>query len=234
MKVCNDIKRRIDEADQPAQPGLEITQHTALCAGCREFADQRTALRNLVAAGARVNAPVNFDALLNARLAELKARKSFAWFSSSIYVRFGAATAAIVVAICAAQYSNLFTPEQPLVASIAPAPQWEQRSFVSSSQAVVPPPVLAPHDDLHSTTQPPSPMPVKYPNAGRNLRRYAPVSAPTVASSAVTLDDGSVIIFRGPNGEREIPMQTVYFGAQSSLLYGNAGHQPPPARLVGF
>jgi hypothetical protein len=233
MKVCNDIKRRIDEADQPDQPGLEITQHTALCAACREFADQRTALRNLVTAGARVNAPVNFDAMLNARLAALKARKSFAWFSPSVYLRFGAATAAIVVAICAAQYSNVFAPDQTLMASIPHAPQLEQSRFAPLAQAVPTPPVLTSRNDFQPTTQPLSPTPVKYGNAGRNLRRNAQVSATMAASRSFTPDDDSVIIFRGPNGESEIPMPALTIGRQS-LFYGNAGHQPPPARLIGF
>jgi len=229
MKVCNDIKRRIDEADQPDQPGLEITQHTALCAACRKFADQRMALRNLVTAGARVNAPVNFDALLNARLAELKARKSFAWFSPSVYVRFGAATAAIVVAICAAQYSNVFAPDQTAMATIPHALQLGQPRFGPFDRAVVPPPIISSRDGIKAISQPPSPMPVRYSNAGRNLRHDAPISASTVASSALTLDDGSVIIVRKLNDEREVPAIT--FGAQSSL-YGNVGRQPQLVRTV--
>jgi hypothetical protein len=232
MKVCSDIKRRIDEADQPDQPGLEIAQHTARCAACREFAEQRTLLRSLVTVGGRVSAPVNFDAMLHARLAEIKARKSFAWFSPTVYLRFGAATAAIVVAICAAQYSNLFATDQPLIATIPDAAK-------QLSPRYTPPPVAPPTRDpmpefgsIPTSGRMTGSTPVVYSNAGRNLRRYATTRAALVSDNSVPLDDSSVIIMRGSNGEREIAIKTFSVGAQS-LLYGNAGHQPPPARPIG-
>lgn len=221
MKVCNDIKRRIDEADQPDQPGLEITAHTALCAACREFADQRATLRSLVAAGARVSAPVNFDALLKARLAEVKASKSFAWFSPAVYLRFGAATAAIVGMVFAAQYSNLFSTEQPSLATVSRAAQPGQSTFAPLPLVpVTPPKAIAPTTPTLAVV-------------GRSVgsRRDNVARTPFVTRDAITLDDGSVIIMRGQNGEREVPMPTVSVGAQP-LLYVNAGRQPQPTRPV--
>jgi len=230
MKVCSDIKRRIDEADQPDQLGLEITQHTALCAACREFAAQRTLLRGLITARARVNAPVNFDAMLNARLAEIKRRKSFAWFNSTVYMRFGAATAAIVVAICAAQYSNLLATDQSLTATIPQALRQTMPPYTPLAATLPPPlgPTVQPGG--LGDVKPSVSTPVAY-NAARNSRRYATTHAPLVADNPITLDDGSVIIVRSSTGEREVPIQTVSVGAQP-LLYGNAGRQPAAVRPI--
>ena len=74
MKGCNYIKRIIDEADKADQLPFEVTQHLAGCGNCERFAGERTALRRLMSSADRVSAPMNFDAMLGARLAEVKVR----------------------------------------------------------------------------------------------------------------------------------------------------------------
>src|SRR5712692_4191207 len=112
MKGCNYIKGLIDEADKPDQFPFEVNEHLAGCGDCERFAVERAGLRKLVAAGDRVTAPMNFDAMLNARLAEVKARRSFSWLSAPGYLRLGAATAGLIVIIFAAQYTGLFGSHQ--------------------------------------------------------------------------------------------------------------------------
>src|SRR5713226_5552494 len=112
MKGCNYIKGLIDEADKPDQFPFEVNEHLAGCGDCERFAGERAGLRKLVAAGDRVIAPMNFDAMLNARLAEVKARRSFSWLSAPGYLRLGAATAGLIVIIFAAQYTGLFGSHQ--------------------------------------------------------------------------------------------------------------------------
>jgi hypothetical protein len=109
MKVCNEIKRRIDEADDVESFDFDIARHTAACDDCRRFAGERAALKALIVSTARVNAPLNFEAMLHARLAEAKAHRPLAWLNAAFYLRAGAATAALAVAFFAAQYSGLFS-----------------------------------------------------------------------------------------------------------------------------
>src|SRR6266851_8675401 len=108
MKGCDYIRERIDEADKPDLLSFEVTEHLAECPNCERFAGERSALRVLVASSARVTAPINFDAVLYARLAEVKAQHSFWWLSSPFYFRLGALTAGLVIMVFVAQYAGLF------------------------------------------------------------------------------------------------------------------------------
>jgi hypothetical protein len=130
MKVCNEIKRRIDEADNVESFGLDIERHTAVCDDCRRFAGERMALRELIASTTRVNAPLNFDAMLHARLADLKAQRPLAWLNAAFYLRAGAATAALVVALFGVQYSGLF--------SASPTEPTKAQNLASQAEAVTP------------------------------------------------------------------------------------------------
>jgi hypothetical protein len=109
MNGCKYIKKRIDEAEKPDRLPLDVSEHTGQCSDCLRFANERSAIRQLVAAGARVNAPINFDAVLKARLAEVKSRRSFWWLGSPGFFRLGAATAGLVLVFFAAQYAGLFS-----------------------------------------------------------------------------------------------------------------------------
>src|ERR1700741_4036239 len=110
MKVCNEIRRQVDEADDVESFDLDIARHTAVCDDCRRFAGERAALRELIASTTRVNAPLNFDAMLHARLAGGKRRRALAWLNAAFYLRAGAAMGALVVAVFVAQYTGLFAP----------------------------------------------------------------------------------------------------------------------------
>src|SRR5688572_21415160 len=117
MSNCKRIHKIIDEADQPAALPLEATSHLASCAPCQTFADDRARLRVMLSDMPRINAPAYFDARLKARLVEAKAPTPFSWFRPAVYVRFGAATAVLAVAVFAAQYSGLLSVTSPEVGS---------------------------------------------------------------------------------------------------------------------
>src|SRR6185436_4324160 len=104
MNGCKYIKQRIDEAEKPDLLPFDVSEHIGQCSDCKRFAVERTALRELVASGTRVSAPINFDAMLKARLAERKVRPSFWWLGSPALLRLGTATAGLVVMVFAAQY----------------------------------------------------------------------------------------------------------------------------------
>jgi hypothetical protein len=213
MKVCNHIREQIDEADKPDLLSFEVTGHIAECPDCERFAGERSALRMLVASSARVSAPINFDAVLNARLAEVKARRSSWWLGSPVYFRLGAATAGLAVMIFAAQYAGLLSDQsegakEPVAIPVVPAPY--EKPYVSSA-----PPVIE--------ATPPTPQyHAAYSNvSGTRSRR----GGGRVATQAyLTAEDGGVVLVRGQNGELDVQMPTVSVGAQP-LMYVRAGQR---------
>lgn len=225
MNGCKHIKKRIDEADKPDLLPLDVSEHVRHCVECGRFARERSALRELVAAGKRVSAPVNFDAMLKARLVEVKTQRSFWWLGSTGYLRLGAATAGLVVLFFAAQYSGFLSeqPRQPndtRVADLNPLPR--------QSPPVLETPAIA--------KEPASPVTVA---AGKRQRpgaygtprvRGEVLLGRTSSTGDFTVEDGGVVLVRGRNGEIDVQMPTVSVGAQP-LLYVGAGQRT--ARNVG-
>jgi hypothetical protein len=221
MKGCNEIRRLIDEADQPEIFTFEVTGHIECCQACRIFAGERASLRKLVQAGARVSVPVNFDAVLGERIAQAKGGKTFSWLSPASFMRLGAATAGLVIALLVIQYTGLFSTPQQTQPEIAQTPPVGQ-----PGQLVSPPP-----KDAGPTLAPrsaPGPSSVMTTTALRTrvpVRREGRVQ-PVASGDYQGIEDGGVILVRGQNGEREVPMPTVSVGAQP-LLYVNATRSAP-------
>ncbi|MEN3331176.1 MAG: hypothetical protein V7641_541 [Blastocatellia bacterium] len=239
MKVCNEIKRRIDEADNVESFDLDITRHAAVCDDCRRFAGERAALKALIASTARVNAPLNFEAVLQARLAEVKAHRSLAWLNAAFYLRAGAATAALVAALFVAQYNGLFSGP-PAGQTNAPDPTSPVAVVTPSTN---PSSVTSTVDDntragaatySAELTHRESTIAVNG-VTGRRLRatntgrRNAGV--PLVTAAEAGIGDGGAIFIPGRNGEHDITVPTVSVGAQP-LIYVNSGRQQQSARAV--
>ncbi len=223
MNGCKYIKERIDEAEKPDLLSFEVTDHIGQCDDCERFAIERAALRKLVAGGARVSAPINFDAMLNARLAEVKARRSFWRLGPTAYLRLGAATAGLVVMIFAAQYAGLFSAN-PRVSN----------ESQSQSRGAVPIPTPTPGNPAPSAPDlvAPSPGPVvaatrrQYPDFSSTprVRRGDVLAGRAAPAGYLTAEDGGVVLVRGRNGDMDVQMPTVSVGAQP-LLYVSAGQR---------
>jgi len=215
MNGCKYIRERIDEADNPNLLPFEVAEHIAECQDCGRFAVERSGLRALLSGGTRVNAPVNFDAMLNARLAEVKSRSSFWWLGSVGYARIATATAAVVVMVFAAQFSGLFST----------------KTAVPTSE---PPIALVPDAPTHvPSVRPPEVSIASVPVVPRSNRGYTNAARPRrdamAASASVpigyfTAEDGGVVLVRGRNGDIDVPVPTVSVGAQP-LLYVSAGQR---------
>ena len=222
MNGCKYIRKRIDEADQPDLLPFDVSDHIGQCTECERFANERSALRQLVAAGTRISAPINFDAVLKARLAEVKSRSPFWWLGSPALLRLGAATTGAVAMLVVAQYtgwlSNNTPPaSEPIASHAIPAP--------APSPHLLPLPLPPPPiQDLIGTVRPVSP-----PRKPSNVRRPVPVDS-AMAAGYVTGEDGGVVLLRGRNGDVDVQMPTVSVGAQP-LLYVSAGQRT--ARSVG-
>jgi hypothetical protein len=237
MKVCDEIKRRIDEADQPDQLSLEVSRHTARCADCRAFGDERASLRNLLASGARVSVPVNFDAVLKARLDEAAARRSFSWLNPALYMRLGAATAVLAVMFFAAQRGGLFSNEYQALSAAGVTqspggfknPDWISPATTARRAARLP------GINQQAINQPGETALAAYRQGPRNVAREKVRAAPAPVASASFdgLYDGGVILVRGQNGDREVAVPTVSIGAQP-LLYASRPSQPVRSVSTSF
>jgi hypothetical protein len=220
MNGCKYIKERIDEAEKPDLLSFEVIEHIGQCDDCERFAIERATLRRLVAGGTRVSAPINFDAMLNARLAEVKARRSFWWLGSPGFLRLGAATAGLVVMIFAAQYAGLFSdtpnlPNESQSGAVAPVPKPTPSDRASSAPDVVAPGgfVVAAGGRQYAG-----------PSSTPRVRRSDIVVGRAAPAGYFTAEDGGVVLVRGRNGDVDVQMPTVSVGAQS-LLYVSAGQR---------
>lgn len=220
MNGCKYIKERIDEADKPDLLPFDVSEHIGRCADCERFAIERTALRELVAVGTRVNAPINFDAVLKARLAEVKARRSFWWLGSPGYLRLGAATASLVVMVLAAQYAGLFSDSA-------------KQQIGSQVAEVAPRPTLAPEEHTQPALIDPQPAlgviavgGRQYPSSSiaQRGKRGEVLAGREAPAGYITAEDGGVVLVRGRNGDMDVQMPTVSVGAQP-LLYVSAGQR---------
>ncbi|HEV7857829.1 MAG TPA: hypothetical protein VGO91_04200 [Pyrinomonadaceae bacterium] len=66
---CQIIRRKIEEAELDQSPCDEVAAHLRACELCRNFQEERAALRQLVGSLGMVSAPADFDYRLRARLA---------------------------------------------------------------------------------------------------------------------------------------------------------------------
>jgi hypothetical protein len=221
MVGCNQTRRLIDEADRPESLPFEASSHVARCPDCESFAEERARLRSLLGSGARVSVPMNFDAVLKARLAKTRARPAFGWLSPAAYLRLGAATAGLVAMISAAQYVGLFGRDNPTGQQQTRTTTSEQPGLIAPAQ----PAVAAQSEDAGIRRVAVGPR-----NASLGQRNRYNVRA---AGAGVRLDvpredylheDGGVMLVRGANGDPDVSLPMVSVGAQSRVYAGaNAG-----------
>jgi hypothetical protein len=231
MVGCNQTKRLIDEADRPESLPFEASSHVARCPDCESFAEERARLRSLLGSGTRVSVPMNFDAVLKARLAKARARSTFGWLSPAAYLRLGAATAGLVVMIFAAQYGGLFSRDNPTgqqqtpIATVPPgaiAPA--QPSIAAQSEESAVRREAAPRRNTFTAT---------FPRGNRYSVRAAGAGVRLdVPREDYLHEDGGVMLVRGANGDPDVSLPMVSVGAQSRVYAGaNAGRLSP--RTIG-
>jgi hypothetical protein len=225
MDRCKQIKFIIDESDRPEALAYEAGQHIASCADCSQFADERAKLKELLRSAGRVSAPPDFDFKLKARLAEVKARKDSWWLSPAGYLRLGAATAALVIAVVAAQTGGLFSGDKPSEAIVNEVAK-TQPSSNPPTIAVAPPSAIT-RDG--AVSNPGTTAPAHF--ISRNSRRQARPAATPVRGFVA--EDRTMVLMRGPAGELEVAVPTVSVGAQS-LLYVNSGRQSARSVSTSF
>jgi hypothetical protein len=227
MKGCNEYKRTIDEADRPDRLPYEVTNHLEACADCRDFSAARISLRGLLTSMTRVDAPANFNAELNARLAATRAARQAFWISPAFYFRAGALAAGVIVAVFVAQLAGVFSPSAPatpgsqLAAGTQPAPSLQPEQ---SNQ----PPASAQQSQPQIKEQVSPPVThAAIASSVRQPRRATAARGDAPGDGFVASEGGGVVLVRGQSGERELTVPAVSLGAQP-LLYVNAGRQQPP------
>lgn len=222
MNSCKEVRKLIDQAEKPDLLAFEVTEHIERCSDCERFSSERAGLRKLLASPARVSAPVHFDAALNTRLAEVKARRSLWGLSAPGYLRLGAATAGVVVMLFAAHYTGLFSKQSERAS--------QTEAIASGSQPKAP--NATPEGDVAPFTNEREDNSIAQPE--KRIRRREVAPGKRIAPAAVlAADDGGVVIVRGQNGEMDIQMPTVSVGAQPLLLVG-AGRRVTPSGGTSF
>ena len=219
MVGCNQTRRLIDEADRPESLPFEASSHVARCPDCESFAEERARLRSLLGSGTRVSVPMNFDAVLKARLAKTRARPAFGWLSPAAYFRLGAATAGLVAMISAAQYIGLFGKDNPT---------GQQQTMTATTEQ---PRVIAPAQPAVAATVrrvgvgPRNAFPASFPRGNRfNARAGGAGVRLDVPREDYLHEDGGVMLVRGANGDPDVSLPMVSVGAQSRVYAGaNAG-----------
>lgn len=226
MEGCKQIKALIDEADRPEALAYTASQHIASCNDCGQFADERAKLKALLADVGRVSAPADFDFKLKARLAEVKGRKSSWWLMPSGYLKLGGATAALVIAVVAAQTGGLFSADKAVESTVSGPVQVQPVTPPSVAVNPPAPPAIIKNDvePDHKTIATANP----YSRTQRRQARTAPEAARVYVA-----EDGTMVLMRGPAGEHQVPVPTVSVGAQS-LMYVNSGRHTARAISTSF
>lgn len=92
---CEVIRQELDELTLGETCSAAATEHLATCAGCREFQQQQTRLREIVGSLGTVSAPADFDFRLRARLAGESSSAGFNVYWP--FARRGLAVVALVI-----------------------------------------------------------------------------------------------------------------------------------------
>jgi hypothetical protein len=212
MTNCNQIKRLIDEAEQPEMMPFEANHHLNACTSCRLFADERAGLRALLNGIPRVNAPINFDAQLKARMNTAKAKPAVSWMSPALYLRFGAASAALLIAVFVAQYNGVFSPTNNIAATVdTPPPAMILNPLLPPIQGESAKPSVPSGQIAVAATMPTS---TAY---SRGNHRVQPEVLAKLKDDA-TQNRVPGVIVRRSGEEVELPMLPVSLGAQQGLI----------------
>ena len=91
---CEEIRRELDELMLDEACSASAVEHLKECAGCREFHQTQTKLRQMVGSLGTVAAPADFDFRLRARLANGASSEGLHYWS---FARRGVAFAAVLV-----------------------------------------------------------------------------------------------------------------------------------------
>ena len=236
-KRCELVRCELEELTLNQEFSTAAAEHLQSCAGCREFQQQQTKLRQIVGSLGTVDAPADFDFRLRARLAASNG-VGFRYWSFAVK---SLATAAILVVfgVSVAVLWQKSQPEAPVavVPPNAPAPvagTQSQQPQPTFSPVPPPSPNVAPtfvvnhqpkrkvERSLAAKTKPPLSA-VEFsseraPIVGRelpalNLEPVFPIEA-SVQSLKVSLDDGH-------GNARTISFPTVSFGSQRVLTTAN-------------
>ena len=145
---CRNIRREIDSTDLDQRLSSKSMEHVAACQSCREFLDQVSSLRRLVASLETVSAPADFDMRLRARLAGEKKPDS-TWINfwrQAPGVPAIAFAFSLLLIVTAVVYLRPFGRQQVALKDAPVAP-------TTATTSVVTPNTAAPNSDSANETQ---------------------------------------------------------------------------------
>ncbi len=129
---CEVVRRELDELMLGEACSTDATEHLRDCVSCREFHEQQTKLRQIVASIGTVEAPADFDFRLRARLAQGNGSSVY-W----LFARRGLAVAAMVIVFATGVVLVRNMMNKPEVNSVARQPEVQQPAKPSDVAPVV-------------------------------------------------------------------------------------------------
>src|SRR5262249_27517305 len=208
MNGCERIMSLIDQSHRPDVLPIEAEAHIDACESCRLFANERAALRDLLASSARVTVPENFDFVLKQKLAASSSPAAASWMTPAFYFRLAASAAAVVI------LAIIFVPRYFQAGKSGPVAIDRVEAPKPGADQVTPLP-----DIVHSPIGP-SVTPVvlngRNSSRGQSRARYTP---PPPEEVYLGDDRTGTLLIRSDAGDVELPMRTVSYGSQSPF-YG--------------
>ena len=236
---CGVVRQELDELMLGEASSSSAAAHLRECAGCREFHQQQTKLRQIVGSLGTVSAPADFDFRLRARLANDSSSVGFAW----PFARRGFALATVLLVFATGAF---------LVRNVWQRPATNDGVVTTTQQPAAVPeppkqvePIKSSQDNsgqqLVATNPERRPQPIKNrrslstaPKTPRRLvaedfssQRAEVISGQEAVSGFeafpldASLDTFKVSLDDGRGNARTISVPTISFGSQRMLQTGN-------------
>ena len=237
--ICGVVRKELDELMLDEACGSSAAEHLRECAGCREFHQQQTKLRQIVGSLGTVSAPADFDFRLRARLANDTSSAAYLQFARR---GFALATVLLVFATGAVLMRNVWnqpkteegvvstnnqpvvTPEPPKqVETSSPKKEIEDNSGqpLLATNLEKRPQTIKNERSLSSRATPRLVAKDSSFTGAKVIRGEEPVSEFEAFSLDASLDSFKVSLDDGRGNARTISVPTISFGSQRMLQTSN-------------
>ena len=237
---CGVVRQELDELALGQACSSSAAEHLRACAGCREFQQQQTRLRQIVGSLGTVSAPADFDFRLRARLANDSSSAAYWQFSRR---GFALATVLLVFASGAFLVRNVWdrpattgdtevarvpqpaAPESPKVETSGPKNATQDNSgqrLVASNPEKRPQPIKNDRPSSIAARAPQRLVAEDFSSRGAEvIRAQEAVSGFEAFPLDASLDSFKVSLDDGRGNARTISVPSVSFGSQRITHTGN-------------
>lgn len=208
---CSSIRQALESAELNAQMPTEIESHCHNCPACQRYAQELGALRSIVMALPRVNAPADFDIKLRQRIAASRApRPFFAWPRFMRQPAFAMAAVAVIAATVGFGLRGIQKPDHaPVSVSVA-----VNFAPAVTPKEMTPPAITAPVVKVNT-----SPRAVAVTEMAKRSNPVRTPRQPRGDEYYLTIEEVDAMGAPG-NRRMRVPVPTVVSGAQPIINMG--------------